>query len=64
MARVERPTIFVNTEAKPSPILTGFYRAVTRATKRLQLSGEKFRVVAAMSLDMVGNFGWHDQAAL
>jgi hypothetical protein len=37
---------------------------VTRATKRLQLSGEKFGVVAAMSLDMVGNFGWHDQAAL
>jgi hypothetical protein len=35
MARVERPTIYANIEAKPTPILTGFYRAVTGATKRL-----------------------------
>src|SRR5262245_52384699 len=64
MARVERPTIFAHTETKPATFLTGFCRAVTRATKRLQLACEKFGVVAAMRLDMVGNFGRHDETAL
>jgi hypothetical protein len=64
MARVKGPTIFANTATKPATFLTGFYRAVTRATKRLQFAGEKFRVVTIMPLNMVGNFGRHDEAAL
>ena len=60
MARVEGPTIFANAETKPTTFLTGFYRAVTRATKRLQLACEKFGVVTTMPLNMVGNFGRHD----
>jgi hypothetical protein len=29
----------------------------------LQLASEKFGVIAAMPLDVVGNLGWHDEAA-
>jgi hypothetical protein len=37
---------------------------VTGAAKRLQSAYEKFGVVAAMPLNMVGYFGRHDEAAL